>query len=356
MSSPTIPLFLRNPRITGIVRSADVPSTYMLDRWFPMQGVDADEFESLVQVDEVHLAPFVNIDATTPRMPDDIIGIQKWSVAYIRYKKAFKESDLRVFFEAGVNDPNSLSAANARAAERKIRRYVDMLSQSIDARVEWIVANALNGNVAYNDTHVQYSVDYPGNFIGSSRKTPTTLWNDSSPTIVTDLSNWVEEVGDLTGHESWAMLTSQRVMGVMARDQGIRQLWSNFAFNPAVAEPASLDPLARQQIAGALGILGIEEVIKYGAKYTTRTESAGSVTRTLNRFIDDRDVYLLPIGKQLGRMATAPALPNNYQTGKFGWSQQMIDPWVTEVGAGLYAWIDFPAPNINWALQARVIG
>jgi len=347
MPTATIPAFLRNPQITGIVRSADVPSTYIFDRWFPEEGVDADEFESLVQVDEVHLAPFVAIDAETPRMPDDIMGIYKWSVAYIRYKKAFKESDLRVFFEPGVSDPNSLTAANARASERKIRRYVDMLSQSIDARKEWLCASAVAGSVSYDDNHAVYSVTYDGAYIGSTkRKSPTTLWSASSPTIVTNLSNWLEEIGDETGHDSWALVTSQKVLG--------RELWNISSQNPAFVEPDSLNPLQPRMIAGALGIVGIDEVIRYNSKYTTRTESAGSVTRAKTRFLNENDIYLLPIGMPLGRMATAPAKPNNYQTGKFGWSKEMTDPWVVETGAGYYGWIDWPQPKWNWVLQARV--
>ena len=91
MPSPTIPAFLQNPQITGIVRSNDVPANYLFDRWFPFDPVTADEFEGLVMLDQVDLAPFVAIDAETPLAPDDIIGQYKWEVAYIRQKKRFKE-------------------------------------------------------------------------------------------------------------------------------------------------------------------------------------------------------------------------------------------------------------------------
>ena len=358
MASPTIPQFLQDPLLSGIVRTADIPKQYIMQNWFPLDPVESDEFEGIVQLDESLLAPFVALDAETPRMPDDLMSSYKWEVAYIRYKKAFKESELRVFFEPGVNDPKTLTAANANAAERKIRRYIDALSQSIDARLEWIAAAAIGGSVAYDDTHVQFSVTYPGAYIGSKRKTPTTLWNGASPTIMTDLSNWVEEISDETGNDQWILVAPQRVLGVMSRNADVREAWASAAMNPAATAPDALPPIGtlnQQFLTGAVSFAGISGVVRYNAKYTTRTEAYGSATRVKSDFITNSDIFLLPAAQPLGRMATAPAKPNNYQQGKFGWTAEREDPWVVEVGAGIYAWIDWPATRLNWVLQARVL-
>ena len=136
MPVANIPNFLTNPRITGYVRSADVPANFLLQRWFPLEGVEADEFESLVVLDEVDLAPFVNIDAETPVMQGELTGIEKWAVAYIRYKARFKESDLRIFWEPGVNDPNSLTAQSARAEEAKTKRSAPQQIEVVGAGEE----------------------------------------------------------------------------------------------------------------------------------------------------------------------------------------------------------------------------
>lgn len=355
MPTANIPAFLRNPQITGIVRSMDVPTNFLFERWFPTEPVEADEFEGLVMLDEVRLAPFVAIDSESPPVPDDMISSYKWEVAYVRHKKRFKESDLRVFFEPGVSDPNTLSAANARAKEVKIRRNMDMLSMGVDARKEWMFANAIGGSIAYDDEHVQYSVTFDGAYIGSSnRKTPSTLWSASSPTIVADISNWVEEVSDESGVDDWVAVTTPKVLGLMARDSGVQRLWQNATNQPAPQDPGSLNPMSAMMVQGALSLLGINTMIKYTAKYTTRVEAAGSVTRTKVRFINDNDFFLLPANQRLGRMATAPAAPNDYQSGKFGWSEERQDPWVVEVGAGEYVWIDFPPTRHNHLLQARV--
>jgi hypothetical protein len=356
MPTNTLPAFMRNPQITGIVRSEDLPANYLWDRWFPSDPVTADEFESLVILDELHLAPFVAIDTETPTVPDDIIGAQKWQVAYIRHKKVFRESELRVFYEPGLGDPNTLAAANAEAEERKIRRYMALLSQGVDGRKEWMFAEAMAGSIAYNDTHVQYTVNYDGAYNGTTnRKAPTTLWNAASPTIIADLSNWVEELSDEAGIDDWALVTTPKVLGVMARDSGVREMWASAVANPASTAPGSLDPIGQTMVAAALSLLGITEIIRYKAKYSTRVEAAGTATRTKVRFINDNDLFLLPANQALGRMASAPAKPNNHQSGKFGWSEETIDPWVVSTGAGEYTWIDWPATNHNKMLQARVV-
>lgn len=363
----TLPAFLNRAQITGQVRSMDVPANFIYGTWFPIQGVPADEFESLIVLDQMHLAPFVAVDAETPSMADDIWGVGKWQVAYMRFKKRFKESDLRVFAEPGISDPNTLAATNARAAEAKIRRYIDLLSMSIDARLEWLFANALNGSIAYDDTNVQYSVTYGGAFIGTLRKVPTTTWENTNATIVADLSNWIEAVSDESNHDSWTLVASRRVLGHMARNSQVTGLWATALSTAANATgPTSINPANpgagstsasanAQQVQRAMELIGITNVISYNTRYTTTTGSAFGVTRTRTRFTDDRDIFLLPTGMPLGRMATAPAEANNWQTGKFGWRKQMEDPWVTEVGAGMYTWIDWPATNWNKVLQARVL-
>lgn len=352
----TIPSFLTNPQITGIVRTTDLPANYVMQRWFPLQEVPFDEFESLIALDQSELAPFVAVDAETPTMPDDIMSSYKWQVAYIRFKKRFRESDLRVFWEPGVGDPNTLAAASAAAAEAKVRRYVDALSQSIDARLEWMGTQAIGGSLAYNDTHVQYTVTFDGAYIGATkRKAPSTLWNQSSPTIITDLSNWIEGIAEETNIDRWVMLAPRRVLGVMARDSGVRQMWQSSANNAAAQAPGSLNPVSTGQLSVSMEPLGITEIIQYDTRYSTQSGAPSSRTRTLTRFLANTDIFLLPADEPLGRMATAPAQANNWRSGKFAWSLETQDPWTVETGAGIYSFIDFPPPWHNRVLQARVL-
>jgi hypothetical protein len=258
----------------------------------------------------------------------------------------------------GINTshPNTLAFASARAREAKIRRTMDALSIGVEARKEWVFWNAMAGAISYNDENVQYEITFDGAYIGSTnRKTPTTLWSAASPTPVTDLSNWIEEVSDESGVDEWVMVTTPKVLGLMSRSQQVREMWSVARLNPAPAEPDSLNPVSPVEVSAAMRQIGIVEALKYTAKYTDITFSVNKVaSRTKTRFINDNDLFLLPADMDLGRYASAPAMANNWQSGKFGWSKEHEDPWVLEVGAGEYAWIDFPAPLHNSVLQARV--
>ena len=359
----SIPAFLRRTQINGIVRTAELDKNYMLvSRWFPGRSVATDEFESLVWVDQVRLAPFVDIDAQTPLMDDDIFGSYVWRVAYMRFKKRFLESDLRILMEPGVSDPNSLVAANAAAAEAKIRRYIDALSQSIDAREEWMAASALGGALAYDDSNVQYSVTYNGFKIGANRVVPTVLWSDASAPIIADISAVIEDLAEETGIESWAGLASRRVMANMSRNTDIKENWNVLTNNPAFTAVAALNPAggvtASQQLAQATNIVGLTEIIPYNAEYTTQVRQAarvGSPLISTFRFLADTDFFLLPADRPLGSTPTAPAQPNNWQPGKFGWSVRKEDPWVIEAGAGKYSFIDFPGTMHNSLAQMRVL-
>lgn len=349
----TIPTFLRNPEISGIARTADVPAQFVRSQWFPDDGVEADEFESLMQLDVVDLAPFVSIDAETPLAPPIAIAPAKWEVAYMRYKTMYKESDLRIFADPGATMAGTEASRMAAARERKIRSDVDRLSMAVDARKEWVFANAISGRVQVTDRRVKYDVTFPGAHIGTNKKTPTTLWTAASPTIVTNLSTWIEAVmdTDMTGAETWTLLTTGKVLGLMARDSGVQRLWQN-AFNaPAPQDPGAIAP---SMVAGALSMLGIDQVVRYNAKYTVITPAEGGMTRTLTRFIGDYDMFLLPSNVRLGRYAMAPAQQIDYQSGRFAWSEERIDPWVLNVGVGEYSWIDFPGDVHNSVLMATV--
>ena len=144
------------------------------------------------------------------------------------------------------------------------------------------------------------------------------------------------------------MVTSSKVMRHLSLAEEMRQLWASQT-PTGVTPPAVGYPMA----AGALSMIGINEVIVYGAEYSTRTAAAGTTTRTLTRFLNDRRILLLP-AEPLGYMWTAPAEPNDWNTGKFAWTERRQDPWVIEVGAGLYAFPDMQN-NANKILEATVL-
>tara|TARA_Y100000310_G_scaffold291990_1_gene320366 strand:- start:2856 stop:3917 length:1062 start_codon:yes stop_codon:yes gene_type:complete len=346
------PEFMRAEYLTGIVRTTDVNRNYIGSRWFPRRDSASDEFLTFIQLAENPLAPFVSVDSETPIIPGDIWGQLKGSIAFMRYKARFGERDLRLFTEAPLyQSGNNVLTQLRDEAEAKIMQKVEQLSQSIDAREEWMAINAMLGAVTYDsgtNGNVQFDVTFPGNFIGTKRQTASPLWDGASPTPVQDLINWIGAMDDVANVEPSVMVCSNKVLRELAKDSEIRELWG--AQTPTGVTPSAIGP---RQVAGALSMIGISEVIAYNAKYTTRTEATGGgVTRTVTRFLADNKILLLP-DEPLGYMWTAPAEANDWNTGKFAWTKDHVDPWVVEVGAGLYAFPDMQN-NMHHVLEATV--
>jgi hypothetical protein len=333
---------MREPALTGLVRIAPINRNYLFPRLFPFEDTSTDEFLTWVELDENPLAPFVSVDGETPKMSGDIYSRLSASVAYIRYKRVFKSSDLRIFDEI-ARSQNSEIARMQFERRQQILKAVNKLNQAVDARLEWLAINALRGSITVDDGGVKISVKYPGPFIGTNQRVASTYWDQSTAKPITDLLKWIEEVGDHCGEDPKVMVCSRRVLREIADLTEVQNLWVTGQFGAA---QTSLPP---QFVIQSIKMTGLTEVIVYDAKYTTRTynTSTGKVTRKTYRFLPNNLVLLLPQGA-VGSMKTAPG-PDGLRTGKFTWNKETIDPWTVETGVGIYA---FPAiEDLNrWAV------
>jgi len=62
--------------------------------------------------------------------------------------------------------------------------------------------------------------------------------------------------------------------------------------------------------------------------------------------LSNNHIFLLPAGA-VGNMRTAPG-PDALTTGFFAWNKEEVDPWITEVGCGIYAIPEISDVN-TWA-------
>jgi len=324
-----LPTFLREPELTGLVRVSPINKQYIFPSVFPFQDCAADELVTFIELDQNPLAPFVSVDGVTPQISGDIYGQISYSVAYIRYKAAFKQSDIRIFEEV-ASSQNSVVARMQFDKQAQISKKVRTLSESCDARMEWMTINALMGQIDVSDGGVIFTINYPGPFTGTAHKrTASPLWDATSGDPIADLLGWIEEVGEKCGTDPSVMVCSRKVIRLLTDNDKVRQLWFT---GQAGFEPT----LVPQFVVDGLKMAGINQVIIYDAKYTTvsRSTSTGLPTRTSTRFFPDTDILLLP-ASPVGKLRTAPG-PDGIQTGKFAWNKQEVDPWVIQVGAGIY--------------------
>lgn len=324
-----------NPRIwTGVVRDVPIPAEYQMERFLPMRDQAADRIEWDILVSENPMAPFVAVDAESPRMDDELLRKAFADVVYIRYKRQLKEHDVRTLRTLQSGPPaliNTPLNAMAQAAQDKITRQAVRLSNAVDTSVEWMRVQSLLGALTVSgdaSSRVTFSLTYPVNTV-----TAGTLWTDvANADPIADMSTWFQSYFFNFRY----MIASRKVFFNLSRNAKLlRQMF--------VALGGGTDPtIVSQQrvqnmISSELGLQGIT----YDAFRTTRTDSGGSsMTLAASRLLPDNKVIFLP-PDPIGYTATVPAPQNNWQTGKFAWVDEpgvnvRQDPWTYEMGCGFY--------------------
>lgn len=332
-----------SPRIfTGIVRDSPPPGDFIGNRFFPLRPVAGDRLEWDYIYSESPLAPFVAPGAEAPRMDVDQKLTKGWAqIVYQKFKTDLRETDvrwLRTWGSAPAETPQGAMAAQAR---QEITRRADMLSNSIDARIEWMQLSSLLGSMVVAPTQpenvgkslISFTLNYPIRTI-----TASPLWSDavnSDPYL--DMRSWFNTIAN--SDRPWVpkvAIMSTQTFYTMALSQKI----SRQMFLAARATDAGLPSiLTQQQLDVFFGNLGLR-VILYDARYTTRAYTGAEWAITQNRYLPANKVIFLPDGA-MGYTATAPAPQNNWNTGKFAWTvtpqdSGRMDPWVYELGVGFY--------------------
>src|SRR5215471_8167972 len=299
---------------TGFVRDLPIPADFVGYTYLPSRDVPADKITWDVLKAELELAPFVAPDAESPRMQGMVITEAWAEIAYLRYKRAYKESDLRIVRDFGMAPQNSLAASMRDAAESQIARDMVRLNDAIDARIEWMQLKALLGLIqappdARSD--VNFTLTYP-----VVQVTPAALWSDlvnSDP--INDVETWYQ---DARFAPAVAIMSRQTFYNISRNQKMIRQ----FGFSSGVVAgnmPTLIVPGDVQRTwSEALGI----QVVVYNNFYTTRPPGppTAPVAPTLNRILPQNKVIFIPT-EQVGYTATAPAVQNNYAAGKYSWTR-----------------------------------
>jgi hypothetical protein len=299
-----------NPRLwTGIVKDFPIPMTYMGNSLLPIREVPGDKLMWDMEKARNILAPFVAVDAESPRMSPREITQAQADVLYIKFKRSLAASDVRILREFGTAPILTLQANMAAAARARIVGFT-------------IAPNPLS--------QLGFTMAYPINQVA-----PATLWTDvvnSDP--LADIQSWMLQLT----YPLTRMVIGRVVLYNLLRNQKlIRQLGFS-AGMPSGNAPTSVgQDKILQFFSTALGL----NVQVYDARYTTEVDNGTVTTETVTKFLPDNKVIFLP-DQPVGYTASAPAEQNNFQSGKFSWVQDpnapgaKKDPYVYELGVGFY--------------------
>lgn len=342
-----VPEFLKAKQVLPLVNLVSVPRGYILDRWLPFQDTPTDEVLFHQAFDENPMAPFVAVDAEIPRDQNELLQQVAAEVAYIRVKHEFKESDFRWFQEGEGQGTGTIARLQADARRRMGEKVVDLRSM-VDARLEWLRANALQGSIAYSSADVNFTLSFgvpTGNQI-----TATPLWNVASADVVGDLNDAVKQVEDVSGVTPTNLLISRQRALDLTKNDGLRAMWREIFGSGGGTAFTLANGMVQEIIRNFMGV----NMIVYNARTTSRTYTGAdgtTISINQNKLLADNKALLLPDGA-VGSTLTSPVPPNlGNGTGLYAWDYTAEKlPYVHEVGIGINA-----MPIINDANQLCIL-
>jgi len=370
----------------GIIRDVPPPLDHIGLSLVPFLSVPTDEvvFEYITSGLQDVLAPARAEDAEAKLMQFDqfLNGIGRANVIDWSFKNKYTASDVTRYRSdltlAASTQNIGLTLNSAETAvqtfQRRLARDDATRKRSLDNRLEWLIMTSLDtGKLAYNDTKIQFTIDW-GRPADQDAIVPASgLW-DSGTTF--------DPIGDIKAVQAAALaryhitlnraITSQKV---------VNNIWHSNRFWAAVGLPvvggspsAPLDMnyiLPGYTMDAALRVLEASTGVKftvYDSVYQTRP--IGSTTITNNRFTTEKSILLLPdpnpdpnqpytIGLSqiddtemgFGKMLTSPHAEGNWQSGFYEWEQETVDPWMTVRGSGIKAFPVFPYMKYTYSMD-----
>lgn len=346
-----------------VVNNIPIPRNYIGLRYLPYVPVSSAELTWDVLKDEQNLAGLYSIDGKIMPGHEPIFGQMFADVCRIGGSRVVSEDEYRKLRDPGMIGIETGLVADLRAeAERKIAKKLAACNREVDATVEYLIMNALQGYISWpppglNTTpalgNAVFKLDY--NF-PSDHKINVSSNSDFGGYYWTDATN-----ADIVKAMEQSALVLEDDAGVDASNLDV--VMTRHVLKWALQQSKFVDIVKYTNPSGILNFglaqgylettLGIRIVI-YSAQYTYRTVSAtdpSDITINRVRFLNTNKVIVMPRGVKLGDMATSPSKANNWQTGKFTWNKEEQNPWRDEIGVGINAFPRLTTPEAILVLQ-----
>ena len=342
MPNPLNPQFLLEA-----VLKFPVEKNYIGLGLLPQREVGAYELTWDVQQDENNLAGVyaVNgeIKAGHPRIYQQLFA-DVINIGAARVLDADSVMALRDPGVIGMTQGGGVVGAIRAKAERKVAEALADANSEVDASIEYLIINALRGSINWPPAGVTnpppgwgqtvFNIDFKfdtrhtGN-ISAITGGAGVPWS----TIAT--ADPARDLGAIAvNHQDNAGVDMSEFTLVCSRHV-IRHLANNTTFQTFFRYKTENTMLNFNEVKAWLqSQLGVNIVV-YDAQYTYRSVSTGgAVTISRARFLPTNEILVIPNLKSIGQFSTAPAKANNWQTGKWTWIDEKVNPWVTMLGVG----------------------
>lgn len=201
-----------------VVRSLDVPSSFILDLFFPTI-VEHEQEEILFDtVDgKPRMTPFVAPTKEGRVVQSKGHKTDMFKPAYIKDKRVFRPSQA-LRRAVGENFGSDLSPLERRAIA--LRDQLGDMMEMKTRRMEWMATNAvLNGQVTVSGE------DYPTTVVNFGRAsnlsktlTTTARWGEDGASPVDDLEAWIDELHDTGGASASVVVLDTKALNLLKAD------------------------------------------------------------------------------------------------------------------------------------------
>ena len=327
-----LPPLMQKATLTKIVKDIII-SPHIGESILPYVPVATEKTVWDIVETDLGMAKFVAPDAESPMVDKLKVDQAAATIASIREKERFIESDLRAMREAGelplVNDsPQTLLAALKTEAEQKLRKSLNRLKTRVSSRIEWMRWQSLQGNITYDDGDIKFAIDYGIPAANKVTLSGTQMWSDTTNADpLTNINDWIQTfIENRQGLAPARMYCTRKTLGYMTQNSKIRDLLKyNSRTDPAVfGSPKQAKKLI-------LNMTDLVEVHVFDSFYKT---AAGVQTR----FLPENRIIMLPPsvvdGEVLGDVADGPHAHGGYKPGFYTWTQRKKDPYTVFVGVG----------------------
>lgn len=260
--------------------------------------------------DEIHqsrdLAKFTHPDSEANTNEERKVIKRSATTAPIKEKKSLDPSTL-----AWLREPGTEHQQRGRQA---VTDEMEDLSGKVDRLVEWMIWEALHGQLIVNQDDVKFSVDYG---IPSDHKdSPSTLWDDTAnATVIENLKSWKTMIQEDSNQQADRVFMPEEVMTYVIKNESVRDMIGENTLTEQVARTGQIQRLANL------------DLVVYDSGYV---DESGD----FQKFVGNKDVIMTTSPEtNFGRMYTAPATDpkSNFQPGRFSKSWEEEDPATTQV-------------------------
>lgn len=287
-----------NPLFTRFIQEVPIKTDFIMGEFLPRQETFDTKFYDSYVTRQQDMANIVSSLAEVPLTDRDPMRSVSGEIADIAQGYLVTKEELGALMDKGSD------TTRRTLAEKQLLGKAVTIKQNVDARIEWMGAQALTeGTMTYNKDGILLTVDF--GIAAGNKKTAAVKWDTATPTILADYEGWVAAYILTNGVTPSVFLTSTQVVNLMINDTTIRKQITGLSDKLITLDELNAFLRGRQ----------MPPVRPWDAQVTYRDLNNGS--RTSARLMNVKKGVFLRSGGEIGDQLIGPTIENQMKPGIF---------------------------------------